>query len=209
MYVKLKKKNNMKKILMMVVAAMMATVTVNAQQMFLKPMVGGTLSTLTGQDDAKMKFGFVGGAEFGYQVADPFAVTVGALVSMQGAKMDDDKLIGLEDASTTLTYLNVPILANYYIIPGLAVKAGIQPGFLLFHKSKYTILGEKEENTSTDELKTFDLSIPLGLSYEFSDFVIDARYNLGLTKVNKDSKLLDKDMKNSVIMLTLGYKIPF
>ncbi len=89
------------------------------------------------------------------------------------------------------------------------MKAGIQPGFLLSHKSKYTILGEKEENTSTDELKTFDLSIPLGLSYEFSDFVIDARYNLGLTKVNKDNKLLDKDMKNSVIMLTLGYKIPF
>lgn len=58
-------------------------------------MVGGTLSTLTGQDDAKMKFGFVGGAEFGYHLADPFAVTVGALVSMQGAKMDDDKSIAL------------------------------------------------------------------------------------------------------------------
>ena len=51
-------------------------------------------------------------------------------------------------------------------------------------------------------MKKFDLSIPLGLSYEFSDFVIDARYNLGLTKIAEDM-----DGKNSVIMLTVGYKI--
>jgi hypothetical protein len=44
----------------------------------------------------------------------------------------------------------------------------------------------------------------MGLSYEFSDFVIDARYNLGLTNVNKAS---DVKAKNAVIMLTLGYKI--
>ncbi len=203
----LKRNCNMKKILMMVVAAMMATVSVNAQQMFIKPMVGGTLSTLTGQDDSKMKFGLVGGAEFGYHVSEPFAVTAGVLVSMQGAKQKDSELI--MDASTSMTYLNIPVLANYYIIPGLAVKAGIQPGFMLSQKAKYTMGGHDYEETSKDHVKTFDFSIPIGLSYEFSDFVIDARYNLGLTKVNKDSKLLDKDMKNSVIMLTLGYKIPF
>jgi hypothetical protein len=46
----------------------------------------------------------------------------------------------------------------------------------------------------------------MGISYEFSDFVIDARYNLGLTKTNKEG---DKSIKNSVFMLTLGYNIPF
>jgi hypothetical protein len=44
----------------------------------------------------------------------------------------------------------------------------------------------------------------LGLSYEISNFVIDARYNLGLTKIADHF-----DGKNSVIMLTFGYMIPF
>lgn len=169
---------------------------------YLKPMVGGTLSTLTDADDAKFKFGIVGGAELGYQAAEQVDLTAGVLVAMQGAKTGEEILI--KDASTTLTYLNVPVLVNYYIVPGLAIKAGVQPGFLLSQKNK---LGSSEVDTSTDHTKKFDLSIPLGLSYEFSDFVIDARYNLGVTKVNDDNS--DMSYKNSVIMLTVGYKIPF
>lgn len=37
-----------------------------------------------------------------------------------------------------------------------------------------------------DACKKMNISIPIGVSYEFSDFVIDAHYNLGLTKVNKE-----------------------
>lgn len=195
----------MKKVLMIAALVLMSTGAF-AQEMFIKPMVGGTLSTVTGQDDAKMRFGFVGGAEFGYYVAEPFAVTAGVLVSMQGAKQKDSEL--MKDAGTSLTYLNIPVLANYYIIPGLAIKAGIQPGFMLSQKTKYTMGGHEHEITDKDGFKTFDLSIPIGLSYEFSDFVIDARYNLGLTKVNKNAIEDSKDAKNSVFMLTVGYKIP-
>ncbi len=50
-----------------------------------------------------------------------------------------------------------------------------------------------------------DFSIPLGLSYEISDFVIDARYNLGVANINDHG--IGK-IRNSVIMLTVGYKIP-
>ena len=194
----------------MIAALMVATLSANAQQMFIKPMVGGTLSTLTGDTDgAKMKIGLVGGAEFGYNINDMFAVTAGALVSMQGAKSDDTPLI--KDVSTTLTYLNIPFLANVYVAPGLAIKAGLQPGFLLSQKAKGDMLignnsWEEFEKTGTDGLKKFDLSIPLGLSYEISDFVIDARYNLGLTNINDGN---DEKVKNGVIMLTVGYKIPF
>ena len=113
----------------------------------------------------------------------------------------------MKDEKNTLTYLNVPILANYYVAPGLAIKAGVQPGFLLSRKWKgeENIDGKwvKFDESGTDGLKKFDLSIPIGLSYEISDFVIDARYNLGLTKIVEHY-----DGKNSVIMLTLGYKIP-
>lgn len=43
----------------------------------------------------------------------------------------------------------------------------------------------------------------VGISYEFSHVVIDARYLLGLTKVNKNG---DKTCRNSVILITTGYK---
>ena len=55
-------------------------------------------------------------------------------------------------------------------------------------------------------MKKVDFSIPIGISYEISDFVIDARYNLGLTNINDTDKYKSK---NGVIMLTVGYKIPF
>ncbi len=188
----------MKKMIVMAVVALMATMSANAQQMFLKPMVGGTLTTFTGDvENNKMKVGLVAGAEFGYNFDESMGVTIGALYSMQGSgiKHIDDKF--------KLDYLNIPILFNYNIIPGLAVKAGVQPGFRMSAK-----LGDDDVK---DLFKTFDFSIPLGLSYEISDFVIDARYNLGVSNILDESDGWEPDGKahNSVIMLTVGYKIPF
>ena len=74
---------------------------------------------------------------------------------------------------------------------------------LISQKIKAKTTAGDVENTDSEGFKKFDLSIPLGLSYQFSDFVIDARYNLGLTKVNKDG---DSSSKNGVIQITLGYK---
>ena len=83
-----------------------------------------------------MKVGLLGGAEVGVKVAEPFDVTAGLLFMMQGTKGKDSEYT--KNASTTLTYLNVPIMANVYVLPGLALKAGIQPGFLLTSKTKWS-----------------------------------------------------------------------
>jgi hypothetical protein len=184
----------MKKILM-IAALMVATLSASAQGMYLKPMVGGTLSTMTGDgsDDAKMKVGLVAGAEFGYDFTENMGLTAGLLYTMEGCK---SKAL---DKNMNLDYLNIPILFNYYVIPGLALKAGVQPGFLMRAKL--------DGNDMKDFYKKFDLAIPLGASYEFSDFVIDARYNLGALFNIADHG--DNKAHNSVIQLTLGYKIPF
>ncbi len=203
----------MKKTLFTVLFVALAAVSASAQNMFVKPMAGGTLSTVTGDvNNVTMRFGVVGGAEFGYMLSPEFAVTAGLLATMEGFNVDKDvqfDLFGVQgkDFSLTTTYLNIPVLANYYVAPGLAIKAGVQPGFLLSAKSKCTVGGVDLSESSTDGFKKFDLSIPLGLSYEFSDFVIDARYNLGLTNIFDDNDVNGK-VKNGVIMLTVGYKIP-
>lgn len=181
--------------LMMIAAMMLMSVGAFAQDMYIKPMVGGTLTSFRGSDvsdDAKMKLGLVAGAEFGIDLANAFTVTAGALYTMQGSANKHDS-----DYNEKLDYINIPILANYYLFPGFAVKAGVQPGFLV--RAKCNDVDIK------DAYKKFDFAIPLGLSYEFSDFVIDARYNLSLTKLPDYD---DAKAYNSVFMLTLGYKIP-
>ena len=196
----------MKKFMMMVAVAIMAAVNVNAQsagEMYLKPMVGGTLSTLVGDaDNAKMKVGLIAGFELGYNINERFGVTAGALYALQGAKNDDT------DENMNLDYLNVPVLANVYVIPGLALKAGVKAGFLTRAKTKVN----GEDFDFKDFMKKVDFSIPVGVSYEISDFIIDARYNIGVSQINKDEHdgwLSDGSVRNSVITLTVGYKIPY
>lgn len=183
----------MKKIVLALVA-MMAVVSVNAQQMYLKPMVGANMTKFVGDvSHQKMKVGIVAGAEFGYNLSQQFGISAGLLYAIQGSKTDG------ADKNLNVDYLNIPILANYSIIPGLSIKAGPQIGILT--RAKYGDYDYK------DEFNSIDLSIPVGLSYEISDFVIDARYNIGVSNIAKDSG--DDKMRNSVIQLTLGYKIPF
>ena len=193
--------------LFMIAAMMVATLSVSAQeagQMFIKPMAGGTFSTLVGDvDDVKGKIGLVGGAEFGYNINETFGITAGLLYTMQGCKDKD------VDANFNLDYINVPVLANVYVAPGLALKAGPQIGFLTRAKL--------DDVDMKDVCNTIDFSIPVGVSYEISDFVIDFRYNIGITNISKNTKIKadgleiesDKKTRNSVFMLTVGYKIPF
>ena len=182
---------------MMIAAMVLMSTGAFAQEMFIKPMVGGTLASFRGSDveHAKMKVGLVAGAEFGFMFNEKMGATAGLLYTMQGVKYKGD------DYNENLDYLNIPVLFNYYIIPGLAVKAGVQPGILV--RAKYDDLDIK------DEYKSFDVAIPIGVSYEFSDFVIDARYNLGMTKIYDISVYgYTPKIYNSVIQLTVGYKIP-
>ncbi|MDO4981142.1 MAG: porin family protein [Prevotellaceae bacterium] len=185
--------------LFMIAAMMVATLSVSAQQagqMFIKPMVGGTVSTVVGDiDDTKAKIGLVGGAEFGYNINETFGITAGVLYTMQGYKIK-----GVDDAYN-LDYINVPVLANVYVAPGLALKAGPQIGFMTRAKC-----GDVDFK---DIHKTVDFSIPVGASYEISDFVIDFRYNIGVTNIFKNDGDDDGSVRNSVVMLTVGYKIPF
>jgi hypothetical protein len=100
-------------------------------------------------------------------------------------------------------------MAQYYVIPGLAIKAGVQPGFLVRAKNKYDYenggIAIHTDADIKDACNKVDLSIPVGISYEYKSFVLDARYNIGLTKVYK-SDYSDKSCRNSVFAITLGYK---
>lgn len=198
----------MKKFLILAVM-MLTTMTASAQmragQWGVMPKAGFNLAKITDLDDASMKVGLVAGADLIYQVNEPLAVSVGLLYSMQGAK-EKYKLMGQSfNIKYNTDYINIPIVAHFYVTRGLAIKAGIQPALNVKHKVKSEADGTSTES-SIDDFKNFDFSIPLGVSYEISNFVIDARYNLGVTKLWDAT---GSSSKNSVFQFTLGYKIPF
>lgn len=194
----------MKKIFM-IAALALSTLGVSAQHavgtLTIQPKVGLSLADVTDADDSDLRVGGVFGAEFEYQANSLLGVSFGALYSMQGAKASGEVADGYNaDATIKLDYINVPILANFYVAKNFAFKIGVQPGFNIKHKAKAEVRGVSAE-ADIPGVKTLDFSIPLGMSYEYDNFVFDARYNIGLTDWAKEA-----DSKNSVIQITLGYK---
>lgn len=196
----------MKKILV-VAALMLSSVSTFAQHAVgsfnLQPKVGVSIANLTELKDTDPRIGVVAGVEGEYQASDIFSVSAGVLYSMQGSKYEYELLNQKYKSTNKLDYINVPIMANVYVTKGLAVKLGVQPGFNVSSSNKQEVNTFAGSGSSTFDVKakSVDFSIPVGLSYEYNNFQLDARYNWGLTKAFENGKA-----KNSVFQITLGYK---
>lgn len=193
-------------------AALLFSVSVNAQKAAgswsLQPKAGINIATMTNDDDAKIRTGLVVGAELDYQATPQFSISAGALYSQQGSEAKVQGVSG----TLKMDYVNVPILVNFHVANGLALKAGIQPGFLINDKVEVSSngvsaeVGLKESYRAAGvdaDISSLDFAIPLGISYEFSNVVLEARYNLSLTNA---ITVLGESTKHSVFQLTLGYK---
>ena len=195
----------MKKMMMMAVLAIVA-MTANAQNTLrengtftLQPKVGLGIGFLSGDwssasgDDRKSRFGVLAGVEGEYYVNDWFSAALGVNYAQQGWKFKGG---GISE-TTKLDYLNIPIVGNFYITEGLALKTGVQLGCLL---------SAKEESTDVkDNYEKMNISIPIGISGEYKNFVLDVRYNISLTKINKNSNSENK-YRSDLFQITLGYK---
>ena len=196
----------MKKILV-VAALMLSSVSTFAQHAVgsfnLQPKVGVSIANLTEFKDTDPRIGVVAGVEGEYQASDIFSVSAGVLYSMQGSKYEYELLNQKYKSTNKLDYINVPIMANVYVTKGLAVKLGVQPGFNVSSSNKQEVNTFAGSGSSTFDVKakSVDFSFPVGLSYEYNNFQLDARYNWGLTKAFENGKA-----KNSVFQITLGYK---
>ena len=182
----------MKKLFAMAVALLTATsmfAQPEAGTFTLQPSAGVAIATLSG-DGTKAKVGFQGRFEGAYQMTDAFAVSVGLGCSQYGAKEEGT------NTKRNLAYITVPVLANYYLVNGLAVKTGVEVGFKSSAESKNG--GDKKDK---EGVKSVIMSIPVGASYEYKNVVLDARYNIGVTKAFKEG-----NAKQSAFVVTLGYK---
>ena len=194
----------MKKLLTIIATAFIA-LSVSAQSeagsFTLQPNVGFTYTTAT-SDWGKGKdggFALTAGVEGMYMVNDKFGAALGVNLTGYNTSVETLK----DDVIYSNYYFNFPVTANYYVAPGLAVKAGIALNLLSTAKRD----GYDEYDYGFKSVKVKDIykstffSVPVGVSYEFNSFVFDARYNFGISKVANGH-----DGSFNALTFTVGYK---
>ncbi|MFG4004575.1 porin family protein [Flavobacterium aquidurense] len=187
----------MKKIILSAIAVM-AFGFMNAQETRFGIKGGLNLTTLTGDaTDAKSLVGFQVGGFAEIKIIEKLAIQPEVLYSTQGAKYDNF-------GDTKLDYLNIPVLAKYYITNQFTVEAGPQIGFLLSAKDD----GEDIKNGT----RSVDLGFNFGAGYNFTDNLsVGLRYTVGISNIydndyNNLTNYVDYSVRNSVLALALAYK---
>lgn len=214
----------MKKIILLM--ASIFTLISHGQEIKYGAKLGLNISSVSGDvSDAKPLIGVHLGGFAEIAISEKFAIQPELLFSTQGAKTkysESDVNFGSysEESKTKLNYLNLPVLAKYYVAEKFALLAGPQFGFLLSAKEDIIVTetfngvtdSYSESYDAKDFYNSFALSFNIGASYSFTDKIfVDARYNLGLSSISKDftdefGDSYSANIKNNVIQFSVGYK---
>lgn len=195
------------------------------------PHVGVSIASLTHQSGGTVvgdnqsqelkpqaRPGFTGGVDVMYQASDNVGLSIGLSYVQAGCKYKDvdDNGVTWHDHYDRMDYISVPLVAHSYIAPGLSINVGVAPSFLIYgkyHAGMQTYdLDTDGHRTNVKEaeidqdikkgLRNFTLSIPVGISYEYENVVLDARYNVGVLNAYK----YGLTARNKVFEVSVGYK---
>ena len=213
----------MKKLLLAAVAVFGLTV-VNAQEVSFGGKAGVNFATVTGDetDGIESRTAFHVGVVAEIMISDKFSFQPELLYSAQGAKdsYSESESVGgfeysyTEEVERKMDYLNLPLMAKYYVTDGLSIEAGPQIGFLLSSKEEYSYTenfdGEVESGSEEVDFKDFtsgiDFGLNFGLGYKLENGLnFGARYNLGLSNVNDFEGSDNMKNQNGVFQISVGY----
>lgn len=151
-----------------------------------------TFDGVAGTIPARFKVGFTVGAEAQHQFSNALAGSIGLLYSQQGTafkKTSDTEF----DFKMKENNLIVPVMLVATTKYNIDLKLGLQPEF-------------RVSKAFDKVLNKVSLSIPVGISYEYRNVVLDLRYNIGVSHVYKEQSSYDAS-RGQTVMLTLGYGI--
>jgi len=172
----------------------------------LKGGLNFSLITGDGTDNLDGKVSFHIGAVSEIPISDRFSFQPELLYSSQGDKENSD---GME-IKYKMDYLNVPLMAKYYISEGFSLEAGPQIGFLLSSKLE----GDGISIDMKNLFKKVDFAIGFGLGYKLDNGLnFSGRYNVGLSNIVKSNgTILGEEMdtnnsknQNEVFQISIGY----
>jgi len=206
----------MKKSVLIITLALFGITAVSAQEYIMFGVKGGAnFSTFSGDgvnafNDPNGRTSFNLGLLAEIPVTDKFSVQPEVLYSGQGYDIADRN--NADDIEYQLDYINIPVLAKFYVVDGLALEAGPQVGFLVNSQIDYkpSSSNNGEISLSEDQFNKVDFSAALGASYKFrGGFFVNGRYNIGLTDIYDDTftnNLFSKaDAKHSVLQAGVGF----
>lgn len=177
--------------------------TAQAQRFYWGPRVGLNISTVTKTTYAKARARASFGLMAGYKINDLIGLQAEALYSLQGYQMTNSP------EKYSYNYIKIPVLAKLYLIGGLNIEAGVSFNWLVRAQSKeVNVINESGTVVTSQDLlgssKPFDLSIPVGLNYQFSRlFDIGVRYDISTVRIPDERK---NHAKNGNWSINLGLR---
>jgi hypothetical protein len=165
--------------------AVLVTGAANAQHVNVGIKGGLNVYNINNDNNAKYDtklgghLGLLGHIHFTRQ----FALQPEIVYSAQGAKYT---IAGVE-TKIKLGYINIPVMFQYMFNNGFRLQAGPQLGFLVNAKSENSVTKTDIKNN----MNTVDFAVGLGIGYIHtpSGLGIDARYNIGLSNINKNGSV--------------------
>ena len=185
---------------------------------YAAPKVGLNLSNLLGVENS-MKPGLVAGGYVEVFVTKNIALDVEMQYSQQGTTGIYRNISATDDYGNpiiqkygpyniNLQYINTSYLVRWYPWDDLpwSFTSGIHTGYVISAHAKKK---HGEDINLKDHIYKGDFALPLGVSYEWTQWQIEARYNVFFRKLAKDTEAKDllKSARNSMFEVTLGYRI--
>lgn len=196
-------------------------------RMHSHPFVSNTFYTI---ELSAVKSGLAVGVEAQYQFNSRLGLSLGAYYSQHGVRYDNLSLgdvvlsgkgqerikLGVaKQLNVETSYITMPILLNYYVYKGFALKAGVQPAYCLTDKAQADLDIEQKEGywiftgAGAAEAHKVDVTVPVALSYDFPNgLMVDLRYYTGVVNLYTSGWGREKkpSSRTNVFQLTVGYK---
>ena len=183
--------------LFLTAAAVFALTAVNAQDITFGAKAGVNLANADAGDfDTDAVTSFHIGVTAELPISDKFSVQPELLYSFQGASNTTTVAeFGKTENLFKTNFINLPVMAKYYVTEGLSLEAGPQIGFLIKAEveSDITDFNDSSNNVSSttdlkDYYKSIDFGFNIGAGYKLeSGLNFALRYNLGLSNLSDTS----------------------
>lgn len=197
----------MKKVILSAAMLLAIGFTAKAQDIKFGVKAGLNIATLTGDvaDEVDSRTSFHAGGVVEFKVGKNFSVQPELLYSGQGAKFDAFEDGVNYETTFKFDYINVPVLAKYYIVEGFSIEAGPQVGFLVNSKMEVKAPGVGSVEVDAKELTNgVDFGIVGGVAYDLPIGVFfQARYNAGIANIIDET---GTSTQNGVFQFSVGYK---
>lgn len=191
----------MKKVLLTIIFAIFALPQIQAQEFVQFGIKGGLNFSNINYDsfvEKESRTGFHIGLLAEIPLIGNLSLQPEVLYSTQGGKGTEVMTGASPEMEYKFDYIQVPVLAKFYLIPSLALEAGPSFNFLVKEEVNASHFSAMAETG-----KDFEMGAALGVSFNLSRFLVNARYIQGLTNAYEEGGF-EEDNKNSGFQIGVG-----